>query len=65
MSVLVTGGAGFIGSHLTRALVDIGANVMVMDNFSHGSMDTLKWAGAAGSELCRVTFGMPKIARGR
>ncbi len=42
MSVLVTGGAGFIGSHLTRALVDIGANVMVMDNFSHGSTENLR-----------------------
>ncbi len=42
MSVLVTGGAGFIGSHLTRALVEVGANVMVMDNFSNGSMDNLR-----------------------
>ena len=42
MSVLVTGGAGFIGSHLTRALVEIGANVLVMDNFSNGSMDNLR-----------------------
>ena len=42
MSVLVTGGAGFIGSHLTRALVEIGANVLVLDNFSHGAMENLK-----------------------
>ncbi|MGN6370689.1 MAG: SDR family oxidoreductase [Phycisphaerae bacterium] len=42
MSVLVTGGAGFIGSHLTRALVEMGANVLVLDNFSNGSMDNLQ-----------------------
>jgi nucleoside-diphosphate-sugar epimerase len=42
MSVLVTGGAGFIGSHLARALVDVGANVLVLDNFSNGSMDNLR-----------------------
>ncbi|HUO09623.1 MAG TPA: SDR family oxidoreductase [Phycisphaerae bacterium] len=42
MPVLVTGGAGFIGSHLTRKLVEVGANVMVMDNLSNGSMDNLR-----------------------
>jgi UDP-glucose 4-epimerase len=33
---LVTGGAGFIGCNLTRALVDAGAHVTVLDNFSVG-----------------------------
>jgi UDP-glucose 4-epimerase len=40
-SVLVTGGASFIGSHLVEALVSIGARVTVVDDFSTGSMDNL------------------------
>jgi nucleoside-diphosphate-sugar epimerase len=40
--VLVTGGAGFIGSALTKRLVEIGANVTVFDNFDSGSTENLK-----------------------
>ena len=35
-SCLVTGGAGFIGSNLSRHLASIGANVLVIDNFVTG-----------------------------
>jgi UDP-glucose 4-epimerase len=37
----VTGGAGFIGSHLVDALVDIGARVTVIDNLQAGNPDNL------------------------
>lgn len=40
--VLVTGGAGFIGSHLVEKLVSCGARVSVLDNFSTGSLNNLK-----------------------
>ena len=41
MNVLVTGGAGFIGSHSTEALLADGAGVTVFDNFSSGKRDNL------------------------
>ena len=47
MHSLVTGGAGFIGSHLVDALVARGDRVSVLDNLSSGSLDFL--AGVRGS----------------
>ena len=41
MPVLVTGGAGFIGSHLVDALCARGARVRVLDDLSTGSRDNL------------------------
>ena len=43
-SILVTGGAGFIGSHLIDRLLDEGNKVICVDNFILGSMDNLKSA---------------------
>lgn len=39
--VLVTGGAGFVGSHLVDALVAEGAHVIVLDNLKTGSLENL------------------------
>ena len=42
MIVLVTGGAGFIGSHLCKRLVKEGHQVVTIDNLSNGSLENLK-----------------------
>ena len=41
MDVLVTGGAGFIGSHLVDRLVKVGLSVKVIDNLSSGRLENL------------------------
>jgi len=47
MSILVTGGARYIGSHMVHALVESGERVVVLDNLSTG----FKWAIPKGAEL--------------
>ena len=41
MSVLVTGGAGFIGSHTAVQLLDSGEDIIILDNFSNSSPEML------------------------
>jgi UDP-glucose 4-epimerase len=41
LRVLLTGGAGFVGSHLAEALLDQGHGVIVLDDLSTGSMDNI------------------------
>jgi UDP-glucose 4-epimerase len=47
MSILVTGGAGYIGSHMVYELADAGERVVVLDNLSTG----FDWAVAKGVPL--------------
>src|SRR5918992_1084952 len=41
MRVLITGGSGFVGSHLSEALLERGDEVFVLDNLSTGSIDNV------------------------
>ena len=59
MTVLVTGGAGYIGSHMVHALIDAGERVVVLDNLSTG----FAWAVAHGATLVVAESGdQPRLA---
>ena len=53
MSILVTGGAGYIGSHMVLALCDAGHDVVVLDNLSTG----MAWAVAPQARLIEGDIG--------
>lgn len=54
MRSLVTGGAGFIGSHLVDALAARGDDVLVVDDFSSGKRENLAGAVDAGAEVAEL-----------
>jgi UDP-glucose 4-epimerase len=51
MKILVTGGAGFIGSHVADSYLALGHEVVVLDNLSGGGKNTPKKAGFAQLDL--------------
>lgn len=51
MKALVTGGAGFIGSHISQTLIQRGAKVIALDNLSLGQRHNLDWANRADLEF--------------
>lgn len=54
MKILITGGAGFIGGHLTEALLKRGDEVIVADNFSTGSRDNLFPVNGRSAEVVEM-----------
>jgi UDP-glucose 4-epimerase len=54
MRAVVTGGAGFIGSHVVDALVDAGAEVLVVDDLSSGTLSNLDAALGRGARLAKL-----------
>jgi UDP-glucose 4-epimerase len=59
MTVLVTGGAGYIGSHMVHDLVDAGEDVVVLDTLATG----FRWAVAQGAHLTVGDVGDEDLVR--
>ncbi len=59
MSVLVTGGAGFIGSHMVLELLDAGEDVVVLDNLSTG----FRWAVPDAAKFVEGNVGDSALLR--
>lgn len=58
MKILVTGGAGFIGSHVTEAYLSAGHRVTVLDNLSHGKKTNVP----AGAAFVKADVRSPRIS---
>ena len=56
MRVLVTGGAGYIGSHTSKALARAGHEPVVLDNFAAGHRWAVKWGPLAEGDLGDQAF---------
>lgn len=50
MKILITGGAGFIGSHLCEKLIELGHSIICYDNFSNGNLNNIR------NLLCNKNF---------
>lgn len=57
MVILVTGGAGYIGSHTTLALLQAGYDVVVLDNLSNGSSESLNRVAKIAKRECLLIKG--------
>lgn len=54
MRILITGGAGFIGGHLTEALLKRGDDVVIADNFSTGSRENIFPVNGKSAEVVEM-----------
>jgi UDP-glucose 4-epimerase len=59
LEVLVTGGAGFIGSHLVDRLVELGCRVTVIDNLSSGKVENIAHRLGRGARLVKADVRDP------
>ena len=56
-SMLITGGAGFIGSHLVDAIASSENEVVVLDNLSSGKFENIRhWVGQENFKFIKLGF---------
>ena len=54
MRIIVTGGAGYIGSHMVVALLEIGHQLEIIDNFANSSADVLEQVALLAGQKCKA-----------
>ncbi len=59
MNILVTGGAGFIGSHIVDAYLKLGHQVVILDNLSSGKIENI----APGAKFYEMDLLDPQVAK--
>ena len=59
--IIVTGGCGFLGSHLVDKLIDKGFSVFVIDNLSTGSLENLNKKQNFIFQILRINFKCQKF----
>jgi len=64
-AILVTGGAGYIGSHTCKALRHAGFNPIAYDNLTHGNPESVKWGSLEIGELADKARLRETLARYR
>lgn len=52
--ILITGGAGYIGSHVNKMLVLLGYETIIFDNISTGNIEAVKWGKLVVGELSDI-----------
>lgn len=62
-NILVTGGAGFIGSHTCKALAAAGHNPVTLDNFSTGNRDAVQWGPCITGDIRDAALVEQVLAR--
>jgi UDP-glucose 4-epimerase len=56
MSILITGGAGYIGSHTAKLLDEAGLDVVILDNLSTGRRENSRWGAFIEGDIADVSL---------